>query len=792
MRFLLPFLLLLLSAPARAQTADTPALPPGQAAAITDVRFGWQNAIIPERWNPIRVFITGGDKGFSGLLITEFNQDASQAARIVTPAAATPGRTTPIDLAAALPGSFERIEFTLISDTGLEIQRLTFDHLPGPRELDLDPVRLFDQGLILSLGQLSVSSAFDAVPDKTPPSAIAPPDPDADPDAEFSFEVPRPLTGEDLATKRWADLKLSRLEPGSLPFLWTAYDSAQALIIRTESAADADPRAIDAVKAWVRSGGRLILIVDTPGPRWRRWLPDGPAGELITVSEVLRTPLPATISAAIDAAEDAQPAPAAQARALRLTARGEAEAWSLDWPLETSDAGPAGLIAQGPVGFGWVVVVGIEPQACLQSLSKPGLTAVWRQVLDDPLAPWLQEPRDDSLQFMRFSGAASGASARARQALSQILDLLTDAAPLGAGVIAMILGGMLLLTLLVGPIDALALRRLRLRQHSWLTALGWITLMSLIAYAVPPLVRTGPDVIHRLRITDIIADPDAGPGGGLAWNSGVTTLFASRAGPINLEPFDPGVWWRGVSAAYAQPGGRRLLPPFPTRIDTGGPGGQELRGAAPAGLTQGQWTIRAVTDDGPARADLSARLRRVDDHWQITLIGVPPQARISQCDLTIAGTTHLVQWSSASAPATESSLRIWRGRSIPVTDASREPRSARPDDAPTDDEPLAQVGQTIMTARVAAALDPAPLSGPAFSPDSIPLATALELPGAADRSPSIKFRADSSRWAQLRLLATGLPPAYPAAGQARQTSSAVYRLLIPIDPDAADLPEDAE
>lgn len=807
-------LLLLCCAAAWAQPPSPlpPAVPPGRAAAITDVRFGWQGAIVGERWNPIRVSITGGEKGFSGVLVAEFNQDASQAACIMTPAAATPGLTTPIDLAAFIPSSCERIQFTLLSETGFEVQRLVFDQVPGPDEVEFSPVRFYEQCLTLALGPSSLSGAIDAVPATTPVSAtaldgIAPPSVEVEMnDGEVSAEfIPSPdvaaaaaVQGEALADFRWSSLKLARLEPASLPFLWTAYEAAQVLVIRTEAGPDVDPRAVDAVRAWVHSGGRLVLVVDAPGSRWRRWLPDGPDGELVDIGEVVRVAVPPAALAAIDQTEEAAPARDAQARPLQLTVKGAADAWALEWGPESDHPG-AGLLAQGPVGFGWVTIVGVEPQSCLANINKPGLTALWRAVLAKPLDEWLTLPKDDGAEYLRYGGGTPGPTAQSRAALGDLLDRLTDAAPLGVGVVLIILFGMLLLTLLVGPVDALLLRRLQLRQHSWLTALGWITLMSLIAYVVPPLIRTGPDVIHRVRVVDILASPDAGPDGGSAWSTGVTSIFASRAGPIPLEPFDPGAWWRGVSSAYGEPGSRRFLPPLMTRIDTGGPGGQDLRSAHPFNLTQGQWTFRAVADDGPAQPGLSARLRRDDDHWQITLIGVPPHAHISQCDLIIAGRTHLVQWTSASSGTGENAPRIWRGRTVDAPEAGEKPQSARPDDSPPGDEPLVQVGEITMAAATSQAppvsvssVRPVenPFTATLYNPDELSLVMGLELAAPAQRAASIDARSRSGKWGQLRLLMTGLPSAYPASPEARQTNAAIYRVLIPIDGDSAPRSED--
>lgn len=775
--------MLIAALPARGQPA-APTLPPGRAVAITDVQFGWNGALVPERWNPIRVFLTGGSKGFSGALIAEFNQDGSQAARVITPAAATPGRTTPIDIAAAIPYQCARIEFSLVDDSGAVAERVVYDRLPGPREQNFGPTWVLDGGLLVAVGPGSISTAFD--PPGTPKAAPTaapdpgpPPIPPIEPEAAEGIEVVE--TVEDLgidtppepppSRRAWTDLRVARVEADALPMLWTAYDAARALIIRAESMGSVDPRVVDAIRAWVASGGRLVLIVDQPGASWRRWLPNGPAGEVVTVGEVERLELPGELATAVGEVADTRPASAVQGRALSLTPHGRGQAWSLGWTAGEGES--RGLLAQGPVGFGWVTIVGVEPQACAMPVSGPASAAVWHAVLDRPLDAWLSQPPDIELSYIEFTGAMSGATAKGRQALSQLLSQLIDAAPIGVGVVIAILAGMLLLTALVGPFDALALKWLRLRQHSWLTALGWITILSIAAYIFPPMLRTGPTVVHRLAGVDVLVDPDAPPGRGPAWSSALSTIFASEAGPVPLEPFAGGTWWRGVSSSMSRPDTRRLLPPLPLRIDTGGPGGQELRGAVPAGLFQSQWTFRSVADDGPARDAISARVRRDDDGWDVTLIGVPPDARIGPGELAIGEETFMVAWENASIPASAQALRTWRGRSAPM---GAEPAAA-PADPPPGEEALVERDGVKMAAGAAAS----PATFRRYNPDDVLPETVLALAGPADRELAARARVESGRWARLQLRLSGLPPAYPGLTGSLQTSTVVYRLLIPLD-----------
>lgn len=663
-----------------------------------------------ERFLPLVYEIGPGDAG--GILQIEYRQDATQEASIIVPFAATPGKTTLYPVVAALPLNCEEITVSMFGRhaSGRSFSRQT--RFRGAADLSRSDQK--DLPFMLAQGG---GSLF----------AIA---------GETSLlRVDDAFSADQSGSKVYADLV--QIEPALLPKVWLGYDSFRTLVLRVGDEGLDDVRVQRAVIDWVTSGGRLVLIADRPGSAWRRWLPEGAAGEFIELREPSRIDLP------LQDLGDAVPSQAV-ARAATLTDWGRRNGWTTTWDLQ----GSAALLAQGPVGFGFVTVLGIEPAASLPVLPPDELKSFWRTALHRDYAAWQSDASGQSPMPMGFRhyAAVSGATSEEQRALSSSLDGVARVPPISGAIFLLIAAAMAGLALMLGPGDAFILKRLNARHRSWATAILWIALASVAAYMAPRLLRTGASHAGSESVVDLIASPSGATSG---WRTSTFGVFASSAGKAVLAVDDERSWWRGVSSLYAG-SSRATLRPFHTTQDATDPrgGGLPVQEASP--LTQGPplslalWTYRALmefapTDGTPADASpLTASITQVGDEWDISVSGLPAGATVEL------------------------------------------PRIYSVDDAGLRLTLLQDL--TVEAGVLRASADPAR--------DSRHLeesAANIMIPGAAARNAAINARVRSGHWALLEFWLKGAPP--PAAIEGIESSHTSHmRILIPIP--AAESPDD--
>ncbi len=663
-----------------------------EAAYIDHIDAGWNGRTASDRWNPVTVWLGGGEKGFTGLLSLVYQQDATQEARLLIPAAATPGATTPVDLSAALPHGLGHIEISLLDQSGRAIDEVTASigiSEPGDLLLDLTWPELGSP--VISAGPCSIVRAL-----HTQPAAPIPPGPRryiADPDSEPRLP---PATV-------WNRLAALAVDPARMPRAWSAYEAIPALVIDAASMPRIEPRARQAIQQWLLGGGRVVMIASTGGAEWRSLLPPGPEYDLFNLADPRTLDTPSELTEGVDlwqqelAGESLGPAatpsegqrsqdqpgqdPASQdqsdqdppagaqadsesdqtaqappdptapptpARTSPATKPDEprthasakvsgrpitltAQGLACGWKLRWNSApGSTSLLAQGPAGFGRLTVLGVDPEKVPQSLSQAASSAVWYDAMRD-VAQAVASSRP-SFDSWNGSGQTSAQSESYRAALNELVGDRTIGI---AGLIPVWLS-MGLLALCLGPVDAIVLKRLGARQRSWATALGWIALVSAAAAYVPGLIRTAPTTLDRVRVLDI-RHPLAGQGEPLAWQSGVSALFGGRAEDVALTGFAPGTWVRGISAIGSAREARHVLTPFTTVQVTADDGKLPALTNAPSSMWLGQWTMRGFADQGQLASFIGGRTRpatasdnSASPPWTIDLWGLQPDAFVTR------------------------------------------------------------------------------------------------------------------------------------------------------------------
>ncbi len=771
----------------------TPTSDTKRPATIEGFRFGFGGFMPADSWCPIRIYISGNPTinsgAFGGTLTIAYAQDASQSARIDIPVATTPGRVTPFEALVAFPRALPTVRLTLRDESGRIVherfmERLGLAGQPIPATL-LDGVPV-----ILALAdrtgtEPAVARAF-AAPDPatTPTNRLPGPtfgifDPDAERPDMFNLIRRVVVRDEDL------------------PESWIGYEGMTAIVATSDALAALSPAKAVALATWLKSGGRLVVLAQSGAQNWMRLL--GSASGALEIDSPRDLPgcseFRDVVARAVKQAREKKPpkaadgaskknAPAAPAflpdpllaeyvrgRIIRISDPTRTPGWTVRWSAEDSsrtDGIPAtGMLAEGPVGFGWAVVLGLDPAA--MGANRPAISLAWRDALRGVMREADTRPFYPPTEWWTSRG--SGPDAAARVAFRTLFNKLSDVPPIGDAAFVVIVICMIALALALGPLDGVILTIKRMRQWSWATALGWIGLAAVAAAAIPPLVRSGNSTSRVLRVVDALQSPESP---GETWQTTLAALFSNSSDSVSF--IDPGtdsvparLWFRGISPVGLDE--RNPSDPLryfcTTQSETRGPE-PEPSGSAPGGRTNhpdssvpldmGQWTFRTLMMQGWASAVPSARLVRDGDAWNVTIRGTNT-ARVTGA--LRVGT----EWLVLKDRAATGGQSTFRASIQNAADTGAEWNSIRK--SVTSHSPEHD-----------------------FSDQPFSVAMPLELPGPRERSLAIDARVDSGRWACVYLLCEEESPsvlARTSAGRGKPfdaKETVLYRILVPL-PDAA-------
>jgi len=651
--------------------------------------FGFDGVYGAGRFAPVTVLLTGGTEPFSGTVTLRYRQGGAQSIASVAAVAATPGRTVEVPLLLSPPPRLDALEVEVHNHLGRRVQTLNY--------------RL---GATMSGNDLPLPNAYSGAT------------------SLFVIVGDSPaIMSMNLALQRWhGQVRIQRttvnVPPNSLPLHDSAYEGVHLLIVDEQAAREIEPARAAAIRQWVASGGRVLVLTGRSGSAWRTFLP-GPAANAIEVGDTITLAGLADLDAELEelatrrvfgerpnvppsrwppvtdesetTAQELRIRPAATvlARPIRLLDIGEAMGWKTRW-IATDSADqhtrPAALLAEGPAGLGWAVVLGTEPRFLPDPVNTQSELLVLRAAISNILADF-----DALQQEARSHGWFSGPipmsveSMTSQSAQSQGFQVLLEGIESPTWAILFVGIAMVLLALLVGPVDFLVLRRIGLSHRSWLTALGWITIASLIAYMLPNVTDRGTTRLAQLHTVDMIAAPAEGasaPVPPIAWRTSLVGLYSatrdlltivesadvaartseqggteSAAAARRIAP--PGGVWRGVAPTQtywhqSQPTGVRLPmvqsapPPQAAVRDVA------WRGLAPGNATAtggqslqpvnvGPWTLRTLEGhrrDQPnirAAAEFSESTTTNKPTLRVVLEGLPPGSAIEHSSCSIGG-----------------------------------------------------------------------------------------------------------------------------------------------------------
>jgi len=239
-------------------------------------------------------------------------------------------------------------------------------------------------------------------------------------------------------------------------------------------------------------------------------------------------------------------------------------------------------------GFGRVGVLGLDP-ALLGDESAASAGPFWvdliRAVLEDPLAvPGDRGPagRGPSGQVQRSepgsprlgtledrgptrtirmadpptqdpSGPQQSQVNRfgvgeAQRAANEVLGYLQEIPQMRPLSIWPVLGLLVLLAMLIGPVDYFVLKRLDRQPWTWATCGFWIVVFTAGAYYGVQALRGGSLQLRAVSVLDGIA------GSGRAWATTYSGLFAPRSQQYRFDDLARGQWWSGIA-----PVGRQMV-----------------------------------------------------------------------------------------------------------------------------------------------------------------------------------------------------------------------------------------
>lgn len=683
---------------------------------------------LPDRYAPIRLWLLS-EKGFSGALVLEHPQDSTQSARVMVPAAATPGVVTPVDAVLCLPRSMPPIKATLIDGNGRRALETELSELP-----DVDQTKLWgsldpDHAFVLSVGRSSLSSVVTTTRQMAGP------------------RLPGQATPDE---KDWfAKVAVATSEAGDLPRSVGAYDMLEAVVVAPEALGPVDPRVLEAVRRWTLSGGKLVLVVGAGGSAWRSWLPEGDAFSVVEMDAPARMPTPPELRTMLGAMRElaqrrdaslviSESADQVSGRAIRVREAGEREGWRVRWSV----GGEKGLLAQGPVGFGFVTILGVEPERLGAVVDARVSRRAWRDALRASLETWRGSRvarTEENMWTMDYTFTASGADMATRIGVAHVLDEMGRAHTINPISFMLISGAMGVLGLLLGVVDYFWLGAVRRRHLGWATALGWIALASGIAVVVPSLIRGGDSAVSRWQVVDLRAPRDAAPS---AVATELIAGFVQRRAGVSMEGLPEEGWYRGVSAAnsYYGRGNSRglLLPPLLLRQSPGDP----LAGCVPPVLEQPQWTFRAVMGSGPV-SDLAMSGVAV----RVEFDGATPRVEVEVGEGAVVESGRLELGGEVYELTLSREGGVWRGRGVPSKTLGVFERQAL--------KALATSGGIM---------------------NGLPVSESLNLSQRAELSQEARLA--SGRWARVHLWVKGLATGLKTGIEEKGTMTRVVRALV--------------
>ncbi|MEQ8316467.1 MAG: hypothetical protein RIE77_11380 [Phycisphaerales bacterium] len=521
--------------------------------------LGFNGTLPADRWAPVRVVVSPLEEAVQGVARIRVTMPNGSIITTLVPVATTPGRETIVPATVWIPPSIGSLHVAFLSESGSIIAQTSYGAVAGAQAVRLQPPT--HMPIILGVGTPSLRLAFGLET------------------YERDFSGP----GGEIVRARAAVARVVSAVPPAIglpPWMPTdamAYDGLSAVVIDGAVADRLEPDALDALREWIVSGGRLQVVnANNNGLRLilGQYLPEG-----LSIGPTRQVEMPDALGG---------PGPMA---ARTFDASSMPTAWKAEWQ---------GLTATGPVGLGMVSITGFDPDVLADQDRISATEMAWHTMMGPLITDRLERGR------RLLNGTQWDDTSLETVSTIAVLDWVSRAPVVGRGAFLAIFAMMFVLAFALGPIDRFILKRLRSLHRWWLTAAAWIALATVGAWMAPSHVRSGPTSVGSMRVVDSWQDPT---GETLAWQHTVSGIFLNRSASIYFDDLERTSW---LSAAT-----------HPWQPTTMGSLSLVSTGSAPVvrPTTGRLWTTRNFEQQGLTTLPISVRFSEDRRRFELRLSG---------------------------------------------------------------------------------------------------------------------------------------------------------------------------
>jgi len=316
-----------------------------------------------------------------------------------------------------------------------------------------------------------------------------------------------------------------RLVP-QLPWDWPGYSALDLLVLYDPDWTAMRDQQKAAIREWILGGGKALIVLGShPLPA------SDPIARLLPlrVGEPRKVELPESLIRSWGCA------------AFTTSA---VTCWTIEttgapgWRAEAHGAEPA-LFAHGPVGFGRAGVLAFDPSV-LGGAQGENLAPFWMEFANPFLDRSVLESRpakekEEANYDYGYDETAESSNA--------VLNFLLDIPEMEPISILWVIGLLMALAVVIGPVDYLILRKHDRLPLTWLTFTVYIGLFSVLAFLGVKALRAGDTQLRAVSVFDGLE------GGGERWASCYSGIFASDTDDYKLSGLDKSQWWSAIAPA---------------------------------------------------------------------------------------------------------------------------------------------------------------------------------------------------------------------------------------------------